>query len=100
MGLWQTFVLGDLLPEVAAGRVVPGALDAFSQERLRIFNEIVSPAVSENRRVLQESDPARRREDIARFDALADSPEMQKAFGEMSRAFIGDPLVENSRWLA
>jgi 2-polyprenyl-6-methoxyphenol hydroxylase-like FAD-dependent oxidoreductase len=100
MGFWDAFVLGDLLPEVAAGRIAPGALDAFSQERLRIFNEIVSPAVSENRRILQERDPARRREDIARFDALADSPEMQKAFGEMSRAFIGDPLVENSRWLA
>jgi len=61
----------DLLPEVAAGRIAPGALDAISQERLRIFNMIVSPAVSENRRILQERDPARRRAEIARFDALA-----------------------------
>ena len=100
MGFWDAFVLGDLLPEVAAGRIAPEALDAFSHERLRIFNEIVSPAVTENRRVLQERDPVRRREDIARFEALADSPQMQQAFAEMSRAFIGDPLLEHSRWLA
>lgn len=97
-GFWDAFVLGELLPEVAAGRIAESALDAFSAERLRIYHELTSPMATENRRTLQERDPARRQADIASFDALAGSVELQRQFQGFSRAFMGSPMVERSRW--
>ncbi len=98
-GFWDAFILGDLLPEVAAGKVSDSALDAFSRERLRVYHQLTSPAATENRRVLHEQDPVRRRRDLAEFDALAESAEMQQAFKSMSWAFVGNPIIEKSRWI-
>lgn len=99
-GFWDAFVLGELLPEVASGRIAENALDVFSKERLRIYHELTSPAATENRRTLQERDPMRRRADIADFEALAQSPDLQQQFQGFSRAFLGNPIVKRSRWTA
>ncbi len=97
-GLWDAFVLGDLLPEVVAGRIADAALDRFSTERLRVYWGITSPAATENRRILRERDPAQRQADWAAFEALARSPERQAKFERLFEAFIGDPILPDSRW--
>ncbi len=97
-GLWDAFVLGDLLPEVAAGRVDDAALDRYSAERLRVYWNVTSPAATENRRILRERDPAKRQADWAGFEALARSPERQATFERLFEAFIGDPILPASRW--
>lgn len=97
-GLWDAFVLGDLLPEVAAGRVAEAALDRFAAERLRVFHQVTSPAATENRRILRERDPARRLADRDAFEGLARSPERQAKFERLFEAFVGDPVLPSSRW--
>lgn len=99
-GLWDAFVLGDLLPEVVAGRMGDAALDRFSAERLRVYWEVTSPGATENRRILRERDPARRLADWQAFEALAASPERQAKFERLFQAFVGDPILSVSRWRA
>lgn len=65
-GLFDTYVLSEALAAVVKGEVSETVLDDYATERRRIFVEIVSPAASNNKRlVYHSSDEARLEEDLA-----------------------------------
>jgi hypothetical protein len=73
-------------------------LDRFSDERRRIFWEIVSPAATENKRMLQERDPEKRQKDLAAIKALKENPESGALLMLFAYKVIGDVLRPGSRW--
>jgi 2-polyprenyl-6-methoxyphenol hydroxylase-like FAD-dependent oxidoreductase len=77
-GLLDAVHLGDALAAVILGRTAEAALDSYAQERRDIFVNVTSPAASENKRRLMESDPARRAADVARLREVNQSPAMQR----------------------
>jgi 2-polyprenyl-6-methoxyphenol hydroxylase-like FAD-dependent oxidoreductase len=66
-GLLDAVPLGRALAEVIAGRRNDRVLDAWADERRRVFLEVTKPTAQENRRRISERDPERRRADIARI---------------------------------
>jgi hypothetical protein len=64
--------LSDTLGAVIAGRANEGVLDCYSAERRRVFLEVTSPMSTNFKRLLSESDPARRQQDKAEMFAQAD----------------------------
>lgn len=97
-GIWDAMVLGDVLPAVVNGEIADSALDAYSEARLRIFWEITSPAATENKRIMQERNPGRREADMAAYTAFATSIDAPRVMIQSTYAFIGDPIIEGSRW--
>ncbi|MDP9877421.1 2-polyprenyl-6-methoxyphenol hydroxylase-like FAD-dependent oxidoreductase [Variovorax boronicumulans] len=77
-GLLDAVHLGHALAAVVHGRAQEGVLDAYAQERRDVFVNVTSPAASENKRRLTESDPNRRAADISRLRQLNQSPAMQR----------------------
>jgi len=73
-------------------------LHRFSDERRRIFWDVVTPAATENKRMLQETDPARRRQDMEHIKALQTNPESGALLMLFAYKVIGDVLRKNSRW--
>ncbi|GAA3884337.1 hypothetical protein GCM10022381_28150 [Leifsonia kafniensis] len=70
-GLFDTFVLYEALAAVIAGTAEEAVLDVYATERHRIFTEIVTPAASNNKRlVYHSSDPVRLAEDLAEIEKL------------------------------
>jgi 3-(3-hydroxy-phenyl)propionate hydroxylase/6-hydroxy-3-succinoylpyridine 3-monooxygenase len=64
-GLFDAFALSDALASVVIDGTTEAVLDAWAEERRRLFLELASPAASEMKRLLySEPDPARRREDL------------------------------------
>ncbi|OYW47067.1 MAG: hypothetical protein B7Z08_02625 [Sphingomonadales bacterium 32-68-7] len=63
--------LSDVLGAVIAGRADDRALDFYAQERRRVFLEVTSPMSTNFKRLLSESDPARRAADKAGMFARA-----------------------------
>ncbi|WP_063614273.1 NAD(P)/FAD-dependent oxidoreductase [Bradyrhizobium sp. Cp5.3] len=71
-GLFDVYVLYKALAAVVQGRVGDEVLDKYAEDRRRVFLEIVSPAASENKRMIFDtSDPAQRAADMARIRNLA-----------------------------
>ena len=97
-GIWTGIVLADVLGAVLRGEEDGAILDRYSDERRRVFWEIVSPAATENKRMLQESDPQQRRADLASIKALSDNPESGALLMLFAYKVIGDTLREGSRW--
>jgi hypothetical protein len=83
---------------VVKGEEDESILDRFSDERRRVFWDVVSPAATENKRMLQESDPARRQQDLAHLRALDKSPESGAMLMLFAYKVIGDVLRPGSRW--
>jgi 2-polyprenyl-6-methoxyphenol hydroxylase-like FAD-dependent oxidoreductase len=73
-GILDAVPLGRALAAVFAGRCDERVLDAWAQERRRVFHEVTAPTATENRRRVSERDPERRRADAARFRLLTDDP--------------------------
>ena len=97
-GIWTGMICADLLGAVLQGKADESILDCFSDERRRVFWEVVSPAATENKRMLQEADPAQRQKDFADVKALSDNPESGALLMLFAYKVIGDPLREESRW--
>ncbi len=97
-GLWTGVVLADVLGAVLRGEEEAEVLDRFSDERRRIFWEIVSPAATENKRMLQEQDMEQRRKDLEHVKALQTNPESGALLMLFPYKVIGDVLREGSRW--
>jgi 2-polyprenyl-6-methoxyphenol hydroxylase-like FAD-dependent oxidoreductase len=97
-GVWTGVVLADVLAAVIKGEEDEEILDRFSDERRRIFWNVVSPAATENKRMLQEKDPAQRQKDLAAVKALSDNPESGALLMLFAYKVIGDVLRPNSRW--
>ena len=77
-GILDAMPLGEALAAVVHGERDEKVLDAWAAERRRIFVDVVSPAATENRRRLAESDPARQEVDRARFRALSQDADLAR----------------------
>jgi 3-(3-hydroxy-phenyl)propionate hydroxylase len=97
-GLWTGMVLADVLGAVLRGEEDENILQRFSDERRRVFWEVVSPAATENKRMLHESDPAQRQKDLGFIKALDTDPESGALLMLFAFKVIGDVLRPNSRW--
>jgi 2-polyprenyl-6-methoxyphenol hydroxylase-like FAD-dependent oxidoreductase len=97
-GIWTGMICADVLGAVLRGEEDESILDRFSDERRRIFWDVVSPAATENKRMLQESDPEQREKDFAHVRALKEDPESGALLMLFAYKVIGDTLRANSRW--
>lgn len=97
-GVWTGMILADVLGEVIAGREGEEILDRYSSERRRIFWEVSSPGASENKRMMEEADRARRLKDIESFRLMASDPAVARLMMLFPFKVIGDTLREGSRW--
>lgn len=97
-GLWTGIVLADVLGAVLRGEEDEEILDRFSDERRRIFWEVVTPAATENKRMLQERDMEQRKKDLEHIRALDTNPESGALLMLFAYKVIGDVLREGSRW--
>ena len=97
-GVWTGMVLADVLGAVLRGEEDESILDRYSDERRRIFWEVVSPAATENKRMLQERDPEQRQKDLAAVKALSDDPDSGAMLMLFAYKVIGDVLRPASRW--
>lgn len=97
-GLWAGMILADVLAEVIAGRAADSILDRYSDERRRIFLEVVSPGASENKRMMEESDREQRLKDIEGVRRMAADADVARLMMLFPFRVIGDPLRADSRW--
>ena len=97
-GVWTGVVCADVLGAVLRGEEDEETLDRFSDERRRIFWEVVTPAASENKRMLQETDPEQRQKDLAAVKALNEDPDSGAMLMLFAYKVIGDVLRKGSRW--
>ncbi len=97
-GVWTGIVLADILGAVLQGEEHEEILDRFSDERRRIFWEVVTPAATENKRMLQEQDMEQRKKDLAHIKALDTNPESGALLMLFAYKVIGDVLRPGSRW--
>jgi 2-polyprenyl-6-methoxyphenol hydroxylase-like FAD-dependent oxidoreductase len=97
-GVWTGMVLADVLGAVLRGEEDEAILDRYSEERRRVFWDVVSPAATENKRMLQERDPEQRRKDLQAVKALSDDPESGPMLMLFAYKVIGDVLRKESRW--
>jgi 2-polyprenyl-6-methoxyphenol hydroxylase-like FAD-dependent oxidoreductase len=97
-GLWDGMILADVLAAVVRGDADARILDRYSDERRRIFWEVTNPAACENKRMVEEADPERRKADIAAFAAMAQDPAQARSRMCFPFKVIGDVLREGSRW--
>lgn len=68
-GVLDADVLSDALGAVISGKAGEGVLDFYARERRRVFLEVASPMSTNFKRLLSESDPARREQDKAEMFA-------------------------------
>lgn len=97
-GLWSGMILSDTLAAVLQEDADEALLDRYSEERRRIFHEVTSPAASRNKRMLEESDPDQRRQDLAMVEAAAADPAVARIMLSFPFKVIGDTLRPDSRW--
>jgi 2-polyprenyl-6-methoxyphenol hydroxylase-like FAD-dependent oxidoreductase len=97
-GVWTGMILADVLGAVLRGEEDASILDRFSDERRKIFWDVVSPAATENKRMLQERDPEQRQKDLAAVKALSEDPDSGAMLMLFAYKVIGDVLREDSRW--
>lgn len=97
-GVWTGVVLADVLGAVLRGEEDVAILDRFSNERRRVFWEVVSPAATENKRMLQETDMETRKRDLEHIRALDENPESGALLMLFAYKVIGDTLRPGSRW--
>jgi 2-polyprenyl-6-methoxyphenol hydroxylase-like FAD-dependent oxidoreductase len=97
-GMWTGVVLADLLGAVLKGDEDDAILDLWSDERRRIFLDIVNPGAIRNKVMLEERDPEQRRKDMEGIKPLMDDPDVARLMMLFPFRVIGDPLRAGSRW--
>lgn len=97
-GIWTGVILADVLGAVLRGEEDESILDRYSDERRRIFWEVSSPGATENKRMMEESDRARRLKDIEGVKLLASDPQVARLMMLFPFRVIGNLLRERSRW--
>lgn len=97
-GMWTGVVLADLLGAILKGDEEAGILDRWSDERRRIFLDIVNPGAIRNKVMLEERDPDQRRRDMEGVKPMIDDPDLAKLMMLFPFRVIGDPIRAGSRW--
>jgi len=76
-GMFAAFALYEALAAVALENADEAVLDAWAEERRRLFLELASPAASELKRLIfSEADPERRREDVEAIKRWTSDPDL------------------------
>lgn len=97
-GIWDAMILSDLIGAVERAEENESILDQYSQERRRVFWEVVSPGAKENLRVIGETDIEKQKMDFESAKTAAENPEIGRLVLLFSHKLIGNPLRANSRW--
>lgn len=93
-GLFDAYALYEALAAVARHEVDDKVLDRYAEERRRIFLEIVSPAASDNKRmVFDTSDKAQREIDLARLRRLTTDRDVLLERLMLTFRMRGEPLI-------
>ena len=74
-GLFDAFALAPTMAAVIHGEEDQSVLDQWAADRRRIFLDIVSPAATDNKRRMSESDPERQKQDRARLRRVCEDRE-------------------------
>jgi 2-polyprenyl-6-methoxyphenol hydroxylase-like FAD-dependent oxidoreductase len=77
-GIQDASTLAQSLGAVINGEAADDILDWYDYERRRCFLEVANPSAIEFKRRAQETDPTRRREDQANFEAMERDREMMR----------------------
>lgn len=77
-GVMDAHALIDALGAVCTGRAREDVLDFYAGERRRVFWEFSSPAATEYKRMIGESDPERRRRDFEQFRTVSQNPDIMR----------------------
>lgn len=97
-GFCDAFILSDLLPAGIHGEIGEDALDAYSEERLKIFWNITSPAASHNLTSIMERDPDKRAKIRKMFEGMIYTPMDLGKFAQLPYSLIGNPILPDSPW--
>jgi 6-hydroxy-3-succinoylpyridine 3-monooxygenase len=80
-GLFDSYVLSEALAAVVNGDADEEVLDAYAEQRRRVFLEFTSPVSSESKRlVFNSADPVRLDEDLNILRKRADDPALQRDY--------------------
>lgn len=97
-GVWDAVTLADILASVIHRETKDAVLDLWSVERRRVFLELSSPRASENKRVAEEADLAKRRKNMEALDVAASNPDIARTMLLFPYQLVGKTLREGSRW--
>lgn len=99
-GLYDSFALSEALAAVVRGQAGVEILDRYSEQRIRIYHEIISPISSESLRlVFNSGDRDRLDKDLALLRARKSDPEAMRKFLSAPAA-LETPSLLTSRTLA
>jgi 2-polyprenyl-6-methoxyphenol hydroxylase-like FAD-dependent oxidoreductase len=97
-GFWTAMILSDVLGAVIAGEAEESILDRYSEDRRRIFWDVVSPTAAHNKQALEEPDLEKRRANAEMMRAAASDPAIARAGLTFPFRVMGDVLRPGSRW--
>jgi 2-polyprenyl-6-methoxyphenol hydroxylase-like FAD-dependent oxidoreductase len=97
-GVWSGMILADLLGAVLKGEESDEILQRYSDERRHIFWKHTSPGATETKRMIEEADDARRRQDYEESRTRHERPQELIEFLSFPFNIIGDPIRLGSRW--
>ncbi|MBL5974361.1 MAG: FAD-dependent oxidoreductase [Candidatus Leucobacter sulfamidivorax] len=96
-GFLDSFVLTEALAAVIRGEADESVLDAYADERRRVFLEIVSPAASANKRMLFDPHPAEEKAALlAGLRRIASDREARRADLLRMRAMVTPSLITSA----
>jgi 3-(3-hydroxy-phenyl)propionate hydroxylase len=99
-GLYDSFALSEALAAVVRGQAGVEILDRYSEQRIRIYHEIISPISSESLRlVFNSGDRDRLDRDLAVLRARKSDPEAMRKFLSAPAA-LETPSLLTGRTLA
>ncbi|WP_171294792.1 FAD-dependent oxidoreductase [Acinetobacter populi] len=97
-GIWDAMILADLLGAISRNEESIDILDKYSEERQRVFWEVVTPGAKENLRVIGEKNIDQHQLDCEAAQVAGNNPEIGVRVLLFSHKLIGDTLRKNSRW--
>ena len=92
-GLFDAFALAPTMAAVIHGEEGVSVLDRWAADRCRIFLEIVSPAATDNKRRMSESDPERQKQDRERLRRVCEDREFALQAHMFTKSIESEPYV-------
>jgi 2-polyprenyl-6-methoxyphenol hydroxylase-like FAD-dependent oxidoreductase len=91
-GVIDADALSDTLGAVILGKAKEEVLDFYSRERRRVFLEVASPLSTNFKRLLSESDPARREQDKREMFAQGARGGAEIRASSLAQLMMGEPM--------
>ena len=86
-GIHDAMNLADKLADVWFARAEPGVFDRYTRQRRKAQTDFVQTQTIENKRKLEEKDPAIRRQHLDNLRRTSEDPELHKQFLYRSSLF-------------